>query len=165
MSNLLNVIAELSLRTTWHMTCYMWSRRNRDSNPGSSTLEVDALTTRPTRRSHSTSRNQTKICRFSRDCLVGLVVKASASRAEDLGFESHLPQDIFWVESYQWLQNWHSSGYPARRLLPGTGRPGVSTLWLGEVESWICSFYLSVEAHKIAWADPSLRYTSMLLGH
>ena len=48
--------------------------------------------------------------------LVGLVVKVSASRAEDLGFESRLRRDFFGVESYQWLQNWHSSGYPARRL-------------------------------------------------
>ena len=43
--------------------------------------------------------------------LVGLVVKVSASREEDLGFDR-----IFQVESYQWLKNWHSSGYPARRL-------------------------------------------------
>ena len=44
------------------------------------------------------------------DRLVSLVVKASASRAEDPG--------VFWVESYeyQWLKNWHSSGYPAGRL-------------------------------------------------
>ena len=46
----------------------------------------------------------------------GLVVKASASRAEGLGFESRLRWDFFGVESYQWLKNWHSSGYPARRL-------------------------------------------------
>ena len=51
------------------------------------------------------------------------------------------------------------------RVSAGTGRPDVSILWLGEVESWICNFYLSVAAHKIVWADPSLRYTSMLLGH
>ena len=42
--------------------------------------------------------------------------KASASRVEDPGFESCLRQDFFRVESYQWLKNWHSSGYPARRL-------------------------------------------------
>ena len=49
--------------------------------------------------------------------LVGLVVKASASRAEDPGFESRLRWDFFVVESYQRLKNWHSSGYPARRLV------------------------------------------------
>ena len=43
------------------------------------------------------------------------------------------------------------------RVSAVTGRPGVSILWLGEVESLICNFYLSV-------ADPSLTYTSMLLG-
>ena len=50
------------------------------------------------------------------------------------------------------------------RISAGTGRPSVSILWLGEVESWICNFYLSVAACKIVWADPSLRYTRMLLG-
>ena len=41
------------------------------------------------------------------DRLGGLVVKASASRAEDPGFESRLRRDFsgapgfFWVESYQ----------------------------------------------------------------
>ena len=34
-------------------------------------------------------------------CLVGLVVKASASRAEDPGFKSRLCRDFFRVESYQ----------------------------------------------------------------
>ena len=33
--------------------------------------------------------------------LVGLVVKASASRAEDPGFESRLRRDFFGVEAYQ----------------------------------------------------------------
>ena len=33
--------------------------------------------------------------------LVGLVVKATASRAEDPGFESRLRRDSFGVESYQ----------------------------------------------------------------
>ena len=42
--------------------------------------------------------------------------KASASRAEDPGFESRLRQDLFGVESYHWLKNWHSSDNPARRL-------------------------------------------------
>ena len=50
------------------------------------------------------------------------------------------------------------------RVSTGTGRPGVSILWLGEIESWICNFYLSVAARKLVWADPSLRYTRMLLG-
>ena len=35
------------------------------------------------------------------DRLVGLVVQASASRAEDSGFESRLRRDFFRVESYQ----------------------------------------------------------------
>ena len=43
------------------------------------------------------------------------------------------------------------------RVSAGTGRPGVSILWLGEMDSLICNFYLSVAACKIVWADPSLR--------
>ena len=38
---------------------------------------------------------------LSEDRLVGLVVKASASRAEGPGFESRLRRDFFGVESYQ----------------------------------------------------------------
>ena len=37
----------------------------------------------------------------SRHRLVGLVVKASASRAEDPRFESRLRRDFFGVQSYQ----------------------------------------------------------------
>ena len=37
----------------------------------------------------------------TRDRLVGLVVKASASRAEGPGFESRLRRDFFGVKSYQ----------------------------------------------------------------
>ena len=68
--------------------------------------------------------------------LAGLEVKVSASRVEDPGLESRLRRDFPGVESYQWLQNWHSSGYPARRLVlvsAGTGWPSVSILWLGEM--------------------------------
>ena len=42
--------------------------------------------------------------------------------------------------------------------------PMISILWLGEMESLVCNFYLSVAARTIVWADPSLRYTRMLLG-
>ena len=95
------------------------------------------------------------------DRLVGLVVKASASRAEGPGFESRA--GIFSGSS-------HTSDFkidtPVATLpgawrygvSAGTGRPGVSILWLGEMESVICSFYLSVAARKIVCADPSLRY-------
>ena len=96
------------------------------------------------------------------------MVKASASWAEDPGFESHLP-GFFRVESYQWLKK---NGTPVAtppgawryRVSAGTGWPGVSILWLGEVEGWICNFCLSVAARQIVWADPSLRYTRTLLG-
>ena len=50
------------------------------------------------------------------------------------------------------------------RVSAGTGRPGVCILWLCKMESLICNFYFSVVARTIVWADPSLRYTRMLLG-
>ena len=49
--------------------------------------------------------------RKKKKSLVGLVVKASASVRFLL-----VLWGFFQVESYQWLQNGHSSGYPARRL-------------------------------------------------
>ena len=57
--------------------------------------------------------------------LIGLVVRASASRAEGPGFKSRLCRDFSGFESYHWLKNWHSSGYPAR--------PGVIGSVLGLV--------------------------------
>ena len=50
------------------------------------------------------------------------------------------------------------------RVSAGTGWPGVSILWLGEMESLIYNFCLSVAARNIVWLDPSLRCTRMLLG-
>ena len=100
--------------------------------------------------------------------LVGLVVKVSTSGAEDPGSESHLRQDFPRMGHTNDLKigtpvatlprAWH------HRVSAGTGQPSVSILWLGEVESLICNFYLCVAARKIVWADLSLRYTSTLLG-
>ena len=92
----------------------------------------------------------------------------TASKVEDLGFESYLWRDFSGSSHTSDLR----FGTPVATLpgawrykvSAGTGRPGVSVLWLDEVESWICNFYLSVTTRKIVWADPSLRYTHMLLG-
>ena len=90
--------------------------------------------------------------------LGGLVVKASTSAVEDLGFESRLRQDFSRSSHTSDLKigtsvatlpgAWHY------RVSAGTGRPGVSILQLGEVASLICSFYLSVAAHKIEQICP-----------
>ena len=100
--------------------------------------------------------------------LAGLVVKVSASGAEDPGFESRLRRDISGSSHTSDLK----SGTPVAtlpgtwryRVSSGTGRPSVSILWPGEVESLICTFYISVAACKIVWAEPSQRYARMLLG-
>ena len=86
--------------------------------------------------------------------LAGLVIKGSASGAEDPGFESHLHCGSFWAESYQWYKKIGTAvvtlpGTSHYRVSAGTGQPGISILWLGEVESLICNFYLSVAARKI----------------
>ena len=104
----------------------------------------------------------------SLDRLVGLVVKASASKAEDQGFESRLRRDFSGSSHTSDLKiGTPVATLPGPRLYrvsAGTGRPGVSILWLGEVESSISCFYLSVAARNIVSADPSMRYTRMLLG-
>ena len=105
---------------------------------------------------------------LSPDHFVGLVVKASASRAEDLGFKSRLCWDFSGSSHTSDLK----IGTPVAilpgawcyRLSAGTGLPCVSILRLGEMDSLICNFCLSVAACRIVWADPSLRYTHMLLG-
>ena len=97
------------------------------------------------------------------DRLAGLAIKAPASGAEDLGFESCLRWDF----SRSSHANDLKTGTPVAtlpgawhyRVSGGTGQAGVSILWLGEVESLICNFYLSVAARKLVCADPSLRYT------
>ena len=88
------------------------------------------------------------------DRLDGLVVMVSASRAEDPGIESRL--------RWNFTGSSHTSdskiGTPVTtlscawryRVSTGTDRPAVSTLWPGEVESWICNFYLSVAAIKLS---------------
>ena len=48
--------------------------------------------------------------------LVGLVVKVSTPKAEGPKFESRLRQDFSGSSHTSDLKNWHSSGYPARRL-------------------------------------------------
>ena len=93
--------------------------------------------------------------------------KASASRAEDPGFESRLRGILSGLNHTSDLK----IGTPVAtlpgawryRVSTGTGLPGVSILWLGVVERLICNFYLSVAARIIVWADPSLRYTRLLL--
>ena len=64
-------------------------RGQRGFEPRCTVLEADALP--PDQRGGPQPGNR----------LVGLVVKASASRAEDHGFEFRLRRDFFGVESYQ----------------------------------------------------------------
>ena len=90
--------------------------------------------------------------------LVGPVVEASALGAEGPEFESRLRLDLSGSSHTSDLKigtpvatlagTWHY------RISAGTGRPGVSILWLGEVESLICNFYLSVGARKIEQIRP-----------
>ena len=98
------------------------------------------------------------ICTCICDCLVGWVVKVSALGVEDPGFESSWRWDFSGSSHTTDLKigtpvatlpgAWHY------RVSAGTGWPGVSILWLGEVECWFCNFYLSVAARKIVQIRP-----------
>ena len=122
---------------------------------------------------HSMSKGQLQqqfCCLWALNRLAGLVVKVSALWAEEPVFDSPLCLGDFSGSS-------HISdlklGTPVAtlpgawryRVSAGTGWPGISILWLGEVESSICNFCLSVVACRLVCVDPSLRYTSTLLGH
>ena len=87
----------------------------------------------------------------------GLVVRASASGAEDPAFESHLWQDFSGLSHTSDLTGtpvatlpgtWHS------RVSAGTVQPGVSILRWGEVERLVCNFCLSMAACKIEQIHP-----------
>ena len=103
---------------------------------------------------------------FHTDCLVGLVVRHPPREWKIPGLNPACT-GIFWGLSHT---SDSKTGTPVAtlpgawryRVSAGTG-PGVSMLWLDEVESLICNSYLSVAARRLVWADPSLRYTSMLL--
>ena len=81
------------------------------------------------------------------------MVKASASSAKDPGFDSHLCRDVSGSSHTSDFKigtpvatlsgTWHDG------VSTGTGRFRVSILWLGEVLSLICSFYLILAARKI----------------
>ena len=87
------------------------------------------------------------------DRLAGLVVKASASSAEDPWFDSHLRRDFSGSN--------HTSDFKIStpvatlpgawrdKVSVGTVRPRIDLLWQGEVESLISNFYLSVTARPI----------------
>ena len=64
-------------------------------------------------------------------------------------FESRLRRDFSGVKSYQCTPVAILPGAWRYRVGAGTGWPGVSILLLGEMESLICNFYLSVAARKI----------------
>ena len=92
--------------------------------------------------------------------LAGLVVKASASGAKDPGFKSCLWGDFSGSSHTSDLKigtqvatlpgAWHC------RVSAGTGRPGISILWLGEVESLICK---SVWQHvKLCRSVPEIHW-------
>ena len=82
------------------------------------------------------------------------MVKASASKAADSGIDFRLCCGDFSGSSHT---GDFKTGTPLAplpgpwryRVSAGTGWPGVSIVRLGEVESLICNFCLSVAARKI----------------
>ena len=88
------------------------------------------------------------------DRLVGPVVYVSASRAVDLGSIHSFGVDLFLgrvIPVHLGIGTLVATlpGAWGYMVSSGTGWPGVSILWLGAIESVICSFYLSVAARGI----------------
>ena len=79
------------------------------------------------------------------DHLIGLVVKASASRAEDPRFESRLRWDLSEIPCDLKIGTPVAilPGVWRYRVSAGTGCSSVSILRLGEMKSLVCNFYLS----------------------
>ena len=96
----------------------------RESSHWSVDFEVTGMT-RPGNKIYGENMNRTHTCRR----LAGLVVKASASGEENPGFKSRLRLDF---SGSSHTSDWHY------RVSAGTGRPIVTILRLGEVESLIC---------------------------
>ena len=111
---------------------------------------------------HWQRRESTALARL---CGVGEKVKASASRAAAPGFKFRLRRDLSrWIHTSDLEIGSLVTALPGVlwfRVSAGTGWPGDSILWLGEIESLICNFCLSVAECTIVWADPSQRCTSM----
>ena len=76
----------------------------------------------------------------------GLVVRASASGAEDPAFEYHLRWDFPGSSHTSDLTGTPVATLPGawhNRVSTGTVQLGVSILWLGEVERLVCNFSVS----------------------
>ena len=97
------------------------------------------------------------------------MVKVSSLRVEDPGFDSCLCRKDFSRSSHT---SDFKTGTPVTtmtgawryRFSVRIGWPRVSILWLGEIEKLIWNLYLIVAACQLVWADPCMRYASMLLG-
>ena len=97
-------------------------------------------------------------------CTTGLVVKVSVHlESKRSGVSFQLTPWVCPGCDILVTQNWQSSSYPTTHLAL-QGQPSVSILWLVKVKSLICNLQLIMVAHELVWADPSLRYTSKLLG-
>ena len=88
------------------------------------------------------------------DCLVGLVVRRPPRERKVPG-SNPACAGIFGGSSHASDLNIGTPvatlpGVWCYRVSTGTGRPGVSVLWLGEVERLICNFCLSVAARKLS---------------
>ena len=104
----------------------------------------------------------------SQDRLVGVVVRASVSRAEDPGFDSRLRRgDFSWSSHTSELQMSTPmailTGAWRERVSAGTGWPGVSILWLKEKVGSATSISVWQHAQLFEQTRPP-RCTSLLLG-
>ena len=101
--------------------------------------------------------------------LIGLLVEIDVLRVDNPEFDS-----CFWRGDFSGLSHTSDLIGTLVATLPGTWCQRWDWLawcqytvsgWGRKWESLICNFYIfSVAARTIVWADPTLRYTSLLLG-
>ena len=154
------------------------SRRKRDSNPASSALEADALPLGQRGGRMRGNRGSGTPWRDSRESWseTGQSLHSTASVAKWVRRpprERKIPGSnpdctgTFSAGSCHSIELKFDTSVTTLpcalryRVSAGTGQPGVSILWLGEVESLNCNFYLSLAPRTIVCADLSLRYTRM----
>ena len=141
-----------------HVHLHVWDNDGSAGEVGNDKLTIDNCSFAP---KQSTDQHYNIASAQRKHHLVGLVLKVSASRAQDPGFDSRLRSWDLFGSSHKWLTDWLPGAW-RQRVSAGIGWPVSYTV--SEWGSLISDFYFSVAAHNVVWAlDPSLRYTSMLL--
>ena len=150
-STLSNLIAELSLRTKWHVTWHLHVISARCVARDLHTVAPGPLERACWRQFAALWGNSKKSPNAPLNAIIIiLLLKHQASRWQAWTWFPCWPWIFCQVNSYLKIgtpvatlpEAWHC------RVSAGTGWPGVSVLWLDEIESLICHLYLRVAAGR-----------------